>query len=265
MTTMTGEARDQATRGAPARSRREYALGLVLGAAGAGLVLLSVRQGWARALTPAPPPLPAGTATVTGQDLIPLAGGLGVAALATLAAVIATRGLARRLTGALLAAFGAAIAVAVSLPVTTAQVLSAARLSAVSQAGSATAGGSAGVTPGAVPGGAAPGVTATGHVTMLTMPWRPAAVVGALVIVAAGLLVAWRGHGWPVMSGRYGRAVQPQHQPPADTADRSDSAALWEALSRGADPTEQAGPAQPAGHAERPGPAGGAAGPHGAD
>jgi uncharacterized membrane protein (TIGR02234 family) len=263
VTTVTGEARDQATRGAPARSRREYALSLALGAAGAGLVLLAVRQGWARALTPAPPPLPAGAVTVTGLALVPLAGGLGVAALATLAAVIATRGLARRLTGALLAAFGAAIAVAVSLPVTAAQVLSAARLSAVSQAGSATAGGSAGITPGAVPGGAAPGVTATGHVTMLTMPWRPAAVVGALVIVAAGLLVAWRGHGWPVMSGRYGRAAQPQ--PPADTAGGTDSAALWEALSRGTDPTEQAGPAQPAGHADRPGPAGRAAGPHGAD
>ena len=235
MTTVTRQAPNQAAPGTLARSRREYALALVLGAAGAGVVLLAVRQGWARVLTPAPAPLPAASVTVTGQDLVPLAGALGVAALATLAAVIATRGLARRLTGVLLAVFGAVIAVAVSLPVTAAEVLSAARVTTASQAGSATAGGGAGVSPGAVPGGAAPGVTATGHVTMLTVPWRPMAVAGALVILAAGLLVAWRGAGWPVMSSRYAPPPERDRQPPAD------SASLWEALSRGNDPTEQAG------------------------
>ncbi len=80
----------------------------------------------------------------------------------------------------------------------------AAKVTAVSQAGSATAGGAAGVSPGAVPGGgAAPGITAVGHVTMTAVLWRPAAVAGALIIVAAGLLVAWRGTRWPVMSSRY--------------------------------------------------------------
>ena len=250
MTTLTGEAPGKAAPGALARSRREYALVLVLGAAAAGVVLLSVRQAWARVLTPAPAPLPGTSVTVSGQDLVPLAGALGVAALATLAAVIATRGLARRLIGVLLAAFGAVIAVAVSLPVTATEVLAAARVTAVSQAGSATAGGAAGVSPGAVPGGTAPGVTATGHVTMLTVPWRPVAVVGALVILAAGLLVAWRGGGWPVMSGRYERPPERDRQPPAD------SASLWEALSSGADPTEQAGHA---GHARD------GSGPHGPD
>lgn len=240
----------QAAPGALARSRREYALGLILGAAGAGVALLSARQGWARVLTPAPPPLPATSVTVSGQDLVPLAGALGVAALATLAAVIATRGLARRLTGVLLAVFGAVIAVAVSLPVTAGEVLAAARVTTVSQAGSATAGGAAGVSPGAVPGGTTPGVTTTGHVTMLMVPWRPIAVVGALAVVAAGLLVAWRGGGWPVMSSRYARTPERDRQLPAD------SASLWEALSKGADPTEQAGHA---GHAS------GGTGPHGPD
>jgi uncharacterized membrane protein (TIGR02234 family) len=243
MTTVTGEAPGRAAPGALARSRREYALALVLGAAGAGVVLLSARQGWARVLTPAPAPLSATTVTVTGQDLIPLAGALSVAALATLAAVIATRRLARRLTGILLAAFGAAIAVAVSLPVTVAEVLAAARVTTVSQAGSATAGGASGVSPGTVPNGAPPGVTTTGHVTMLTVPWRPIAVAGALVIIAAGLLVAWRGGRWPVMSGRYERPPQRDRQAP------DDSASLWEALSKGADPTEQPGRAGHAGRA----------------
>lgn len=216
-----------------AGARREYALGLVLGAAGAGLALLSARQGWALVRTPAPPPLPASTVKVSGQDLVPLAGALGLAALATLAAVIATRGLARRLTGLLLATFGVVIGVSVSLPVTTSEVLAAARVTTVSQAGSATAGGASGVSPGAIPGGANPGVDAVGHVTMLAA-WRPAAVFGALVIIAAGLLVAWRGGRWPVMSSRYERPQGPARPAAAD------SATMWEALSRGTDPTDQA-------------------------
>ena len=217
-------------------SRREYALGLALGAAGAGVVLLSARQGWARVATPAPAPLPASVVSVSGQDLVPLAGALALAALASLAAVIATRRLARRLAGLLMAAFGVVITVALCLPLAASDVRGAARVTAVSQAGSATAGGAAGVSPGAVPGGgAAPGVTAVGHVTMTAALWRPAAVAGALLIVAAGLLVAWRGPRWPVMSSRYDPPEQSGRQQPAD------SATLWDALSRGADPTDRAG------------------------
>jgi uncharacterized membrane protein (TIGR02234 family) len=218
--------------GAQPAPRREYALGLALGAVGAGVVLLSARQGWARVATPAPAPLPASLVSVSGQDLVPLASALALAALASLAAVIATRRLARRLAGLLMAAFGAVIAVAVCLPLAASDARAAARLTAVSQAGSATAGGAAGVSPGAVPGGgAAPGITAVGHVTMTAALWRPAAVAGALVIVAAGLLVAWRGARWPVMSSRYEPPEQPGRKPVAD------SAALWDALSGGADPT----------------------------
>ena len=222
----------------PARraSRREFALALALGAAGAGIVLLSARQGWARVATPAPAPLPASVVSVSGQDLVPLAGALALAALATLAAVIATRRLARRLAGLLMAAFGVVIAVAVCLPLAASDVRGAARVTAVSQAGSATAGGAAGVSPGAVPGGgAAPGVSAVGHVTMTAALWRPAAVAGALIIVAAGLLVSWRGARWPVMSSRYEPPEQSERQP------ATDSAAMWDALSSGTDPTGGAG------------------------
>jgi hypothetical protein len=146
-----------------------------------------------------------------------------------------------------MAAFGAVIAVAVGLPLAASDVRAAARLTAVSQAGSATAGGAAGVSPGAVPGGgAAPGITAVGHVTMTAALWRPAAVAGALIIVAAGLLVAWRGARWPVMSSRYEPPGQAGRKPVAD------SAALWDALSGGADPTVLARgsdpPEPPGGH-----------------
>jgi hypothetical protein len=204
---------------------------LALGAAGAGIVLLSVRHGWARVAIPGPAPLPASVVAVSGQDLVPLAGALGIASLASLAAVAATRRLARQLAGLLMAAFGAIIGVVVCLPVTAADVLAAARVTAVSQAGSATAGGSAGVSPGAVPGGAAPGIIGAGHVTMTAGLWRPAALAGALAVLAAGLLVSWRGRRWPVMSGRYGRPERAGQRPAAD------SAALWDALSSGTDPT----------------------------
>jgi len=231
-TTQAAARRDGVPAASRPAARREYALGLVLGAAGAGVVLLSARQGWARVATPAPAPLPASVVPVSGQDLVPLAGALALAALASLAAVIATRRLARRLAGLLMAAFGVVIAVSVSLPLAASDVRGAARVTAVSQAGSATAGGASGVSPGAVPGGGvAPGITAVGHVTMTAALWRPAAVAGALIIVAAGLLVAWRGARWPVMSSRYEQPEQAGRRPAAD------SAALWDALSSGTDPT----------------------------
>jgi hypothetical protein len=72
--------------------------------------------------------------------------------------------------------------------------------------------------------------------------------------------VAWRGSQWPAMSSRYTRRPEPDREEPAD------SASLWEALSRGADPTERAEPAEPAVQpADRAGQNGGAGGSHGPD
>ena len=107
-------------------ARREYLAALLLGAVGAALVLIAVRQGWARVVTIEPRPLPATRVSVRGQDLVPAASALALAALAGLAAVIATRRIARRVVGGLLALFGVGIILAVSLPVTTAQVRAAA-------------------------------------------------------------------------------------------------------------------------------------------
>src|SRR5262249_43367473 len=165
--------------GAQPGSRREYALGLALGAVGAGVVLLSARQGWARVSHPAPAPLPASAVPVSGPDLVPLAGALALAALASLAAVIATRRLARRLAGLLMAAFGVVIAVAVCLPLAASDVRGAARVTAVSQAGSATAGGAAGGSPRAVPrGGGGPGAAAGGPGATTAAAVRRAAAGG---------------------------------------------------------------------------------------
>lgn len=226
-------------------ARREYALGLALGAAGAALVLLAVRQDWAHVATPAPAPLPASSVFVRGQDLVPVAGALGLAALAGLAAVVATRGLARRLTGLLLAAFGLAMMVSVGIRTTPSSVLAAARAAGVPQAGSATAG-APGVAPGTIPGGTAPGVTAAGHVMLAGFPWQAVALAGALTVLAAGVLTAWRGPRWPSMSSRYERAGRAARAPRGAV---DGSAAMWDALSRGTDPTDRPAGNAPAGTA----------------
>jgi len=222
---------------AAARAAREYALVLGVAAAGALLVLLSVHQGWARVVTAAPAPIPGSIVTVNGQAVVPLAGALAVASLAGLAAVIATRGLARRLVGGFLAVSGALTVLLVSARVSAAAVLAAAHGVTVSQAGSATAGGgpAGSAAPGGVFPGGSPGVSAAAHVMMVSFPWRPLAAVGGLAVLAAGIVVAWRGPRWPVMSSRYSRAGGPDRQPVAD------SASLWESLSRGVDPTDEPG------------------------
>lgn len=216
---------------------REYVLALGVAAAGAVLVLLSVRQGWAQVVTAATGPLPGAAVPVSGQDLVPVAGALAVASLAALAAVIATRGLARRLVGVFLAASGALTVLLVSAPVSSADVLAAARATPLSQAGSATAGGGAGAGAGGVSGPGPAGVAAAAHVVLVSFPWRPLATAGALAVLVAGIVVAWRGPRWPAMSARYSRASGGDPQPVADTA------TLWESLSRGVDPTEPPGPA----------------------
>ena len=207
--------------GTPSAGRRlsprwEYGLVLLLGAAGAGLVFLGVRQGWAHVHTSAPRPLPGSNVTVTGQDLVPAASALAIAGLATLAAVIATRGLARRLAGGLLMLFGAGAAASVLWPISDAAAIRAAASSAGRNglagsgtgAGSVTAGGSGGT------GGTAPISGFLASVAMTGTAWRGLAVAGAALLVAAGLLTIWRSGPWPVMSSRYERPPRPARKAP---------------------------------------------------
>ncbi len=213
------------------RGRREYTLTLVLAAAGAGLVLLALRQVWAHAVYAPPHPLPAQDFAVSGQALEPVAGGLAIAALACLAAVIATRGVLRRATGVLLALIGAGTAVAAAAAVTSGAVLTAAT-SAVPTAGQFSGSTTSGNTSGAYSSVLSVAGIAQGHAVIGGQPWQVAAVLGALVIVLAGLATAWRGTRWPVMSARFERPGQR----PVRRA--TDSATLWESLNRGEDPTD---------------------------
>jgi uncharacterized membrane protein (TIGR02234 family) len=249
----------------PPGPARPFTLVLLLGAAGAGLVVFAVRQAWAQAIFTPPHPLPAQDISVTGQQLVPLASALALAALACLAAVIATRSVARCAAGVLLAILGAGVAAAVVGGSGTSAVLSVAR----ADAAAGPLGGS--TTSGTSPGGAARGIViagSTGHVVLATAPWREAVLCGAVAIVLAGLATAWRGQRWPVMSTRFQRGSGgpggPGEKgfPPGSggfggrkgSSPRT-SSDMWESLSRDVDPTDQADPADPT----RPGVGDGAA------
>jgi uncharacterized membrane protein (TIGR02234 family) len=239
------------TAGSPARSargqpRRELALLLLLGAAGAGLALLAARQGWARVETAAPRPLPASVTTVTGQALVPAAGALALAALAGLAAVLATRRTLRRVAAVLVAGLGAGLALAVGAGISAADVRAAAAAAAPGGAGAAAGSGVGSTTAGgAGPAAAGPAGSPLsgfpGHVVFVSFPWRGVALAGALAVVAAGVLAAWRAERLPVMSSRFDPPARPAGPKPtvpaAGRSRQSDSAAMWESLSRGEDPT----------------------------
>jgi uncharacterized membrane protein (TIGR02234 family) len=235
---------------AVARPRRQFVLMLLLGAAGAGLALLAVRQGWARAVYDEPKPLPSQSITVTGQDMVPAAGALALAGLACLAAIIATRGVLRRVAGAVLALCGVGAVIAASGSLSAARIVAAAS-SKVSSSASVASGGSGSTTGGSGVGSPA-GAVVTGdssvHTVLLGVPWRVAVFAGAAALIAAGLLTVWRGTRWPVMSGRYerqaapgprvgpGRPSRPVSASPTSPAGL-DQVALWDSISRGDDPT----------------------------
>ncbi len=285
----------------PRSARRELTLALLLGVAGAAMIFLATRQAWAQVRTTPPKPLPASLVTVTGAALVPYADALMLASLASLAAVMASRRLLRRLIGVLLAVLGAALA---------ASVVSLSRAGAIAAAAASTNPATAGagsVTQGSAPASSGiPNVAgASSHVTFIAAGWQVLAVTGAVVLVAAGVLVLWRADRMAVMSSRYdapsgaakhGAAVPAQVSPApvpqdaklaaavsasavsastvrssrarpgygheADAGEVSpqagparaagsgrpaepavvDSAAMWEALSRGDDPTSAAAP-----------------------
>ena len=199
-------------------ARRQFGAAIVACVAGAGLVLLALRQGWARVDYTAPRPLPSGSIPVSGQDLLPAASALALTALACMAAVIATRGVARRVAGVVMAGLGAWIAVLVSEPVHDASVLAAASGQAASGgfAGSLPGGNSA-ISGGVPSGGGLPAIGQASRVVLASGPWRAAALIGAVAVIAAGLAAAWRGPRWAVMSARFDQSVpaRPEGGPPA--------------------------------------------------
>ncbi len=201
--------------------RREAVLALLGGIGGAVLTLFAASRPWAdgqavQGTLRAP-------LEVSGGSLVPVVPALGLAALAGVLAVLATRGWARTVVGAVVALCGLVVAGS-ALTQRDPDSDELARR-AGDALGTATA-------------------TADGGGT--AWPWL--ALVGGLLIAAAGLATAARGRAWPAMSSRYERPVADEESsartPPR--ANRTADTALdqWRAIDRGHDPTD--GPVQSA-------------------
>ena len=202
---------------------RSLAVSVVGCLAGAGLALYAVTRTWSLQVIARPGLSDLRTAR-TGADEVPLLVGLALVALAGAGALLATRGLVRRLLGGLLAVVGAGlIAGAVA--------------------------GRAGLDAGRAGAGAA--------------VWPIACVLAGGLIVFGGVRAARHGHSWPSMGSRYERRTVPptatqvgagagpsaaagpnRTQDPADVAGDQraevrpvDTRDAWDALDRGDDPT----------------------------
>jgi uncharacterized membrane protein (TIGR02234 family) len=218
--------------------RRSFAVALLLGLAGAGLAIFGATRTWSVQVI-VRPGLPELRTARTGADDFPLLVGLALVALAGAGALLATRGVVRRVVGGLLAVVGAGVIV---------QTLT----------------GRIGLDVGRAGAGAT--------------TWPIVCVLGGAMIVAGGVAAAAQGHRWPTMGARYERRppAQPSAgrvtdaRPPAAAkpggelsaqrgpgfsapsvgpgagsgttpetriAEPIDTRAVWDALDRGDDPT----------------------------
>jgi uncharacterized membrane protein (TIGR02234 family) len=217
-------------------SRRELAVLLLTGAVGAGAVLLAARQELARVIVHAPSPLPDTVTAVSAQGVRPAISALAIAALASLAAVLATRGALRRVTGVITMALGTWIVLFAVGQVSRAAVLAAAARGGASPATGAGAGTAAGsVTAG--PGGGAVGSIGgfPARVLLEGGAWRALIVAGAILVIAAGFTAAIRARSLPAMSARYER--RPKESRPGQARAPRKAPTMWESLSAGVDPT----------------------------
>jgi uncharacterized membrane protein (TIGR02234 family) len=212
-------------------SRRSLAAALLLGAAGAAVVLIASGQTWAE-----------GTAAVgggsvpleaAGRDVTGVPAALAVVGLAALVAIFAVRRAGRLLVSLLLALSGAGAVTSAFLGVSDSSALD-------EKARQTT-------------GDTAAAVDAVSHTA-----WPYVTAAGSALILLAGLLALRYARHWPAMSGRYERDSsgapvrpgapgrsgghdrtaargRPARRTPVVDPDRPED--LWKALDRGEDPT----------------------------
>ena len=145
--------------------RRAHLTAVASCLAGAGLALYAVTRVWAVRVEPRPGLSDLRTEQ-TGADVQPWLIGLAVVALAGTGALLATRGLARRVLGGLLVLAGAGIVVGAVLART--------------------------------------GVDA-GAAGLAGSVWPVGCVLGGAAVAVGGVLAARHGHRWAAMSSRYER------------------------------------------------------------
>ncbi|KUH38924.1 MULTISPECIES: TIGR02234 family membrane protein [Streptomyces] len=193
-------------------ARRSLAAALLLGGAGAAVVLLASGRTWTEGRVAGP----GGTVTLeaAGGDITGVPTALAVVGLAALVAVLAARGTGRRLVALLLTLSGAGAAAAA--------VAGAYDRAALDEAAAR-----------------ATGDTAARAAALTQTAWPYVTAVAALLILAAGLLALRHGSSWPTMSGRYERDGGPRARGARREADPDRPDELWKALDRGEDPTDR--------------------------
>ncbi|HEV7204447.1 MAG TPA: Trp biosynthesis-associated membrane protein [Jatrophihabitans sp.] len=196
--------------------RREFVLALGLDLSGAAGALLIALRTWQVVTTPRPHPLRDDVLQLTGRTVDGAPTALALVALAGVVAVLATRGVPRRLLGAALVLAGIGI-VWRSLAATGAVSPGRARALVAEKHPTVT-----------IDAGVVPTVTTNAA-------WAGLSVGCGLLVLVAGLLVVSRGHRWQAMAARYERAPSRDADPEADRAKAA--ASLWTALDRGEDPT----------------------------
>jgi uncharacterized membrane protein (TIGR02234 family) len=200
------------TRSFAGRAECAAAVGaLVIGAAAA---LLAASRPWQTITAARPRPLADQVIHVAGRSLEPVVPALALVALAGAVAVLATRGLLRRIVGGLLALVGGVLIWRASAGLASVSPTRAASLILEHSSG-----------VGFVLGSRQVG-------TAVDWWWPVIAVAGGVLVTAAGALVSWRGDTWTGLSARYD-AASARPVPAGPAAD----ATLWAALDRGDDPT----------------------------
>jgi uncharacterized membrane protein (TIGR02234 family) len=195
------------------RDLRHTVIALGAVALGGGVALLASGRAWVTVHVDRPAPLPDLSVGLTGRTLQAAVPGLAVVALAGVVGLLATRGVARRLVGAVVAVAGAGLAVAAAGAGSVSSD-EARRLVADTRTGTV-------LDPGA-------------PVRLVSHPvWPALAAVGAVLVVAGGVLAAL---GWTAGGGLGRRYEAPAVAPAPSGSDETD-VALWQRLDRGDDPT----------------------------
>jgi uncharacterized membrane protein (TIGR02234 family) len=200
------------------RRTAEFGAALLLDLIGAAGALLIATRTWQVVRVRQPRPLPDEVLHLTGRTVDAAVTALGVVALAGVVALLATRGLARRIVGTVVAAVGVGT---IWRAVVSAAAVSAGRARELIHEHHP------GVTIGA---GGSPHITTTAV-------WPTLTIVCGVLIAVAGAWAALRGQRWSSLSARYeNRAVA---APDSGAADARAAASMWNALDRGDDPTSR--------------------------
>lgn len=197
------------------RRTAEFAAALVLDLIGAAGALLIATRTWQVVRVRQPRPLPDEVLSVSGRTVDAAVTALAVVALAGVVALLATRGVARRVVGVVVALVGAGMIWRAALATAP---ISATRARALVHEHH-------------------PGVSLVGPAAPQINPsttWAALTIVCGVLVAVAGALAAVRGNRWSTLSARYESRTAPVDP---DAAGARAATSMWNALDRGDDPT----------------------------